>query len=66
MEKLLLSVFSVPRMTPTKVEGMGGEYKLTFQHSKTGTFSITEGLMDELKTSEKHPPSLVLTIIHQQ
>jgi len=65
MEKLLLSVFSVPRMTPTKVGGMGGD-KLTFQHSKTGTFSIAEGLMDELKTSEKHPPSLVLTIIHQQ
>jgi hypothetical protein len=24
----------------------GGEYKLTYLHSKTGTFSLPEGLMD--------------------
>jgi hypothetical protein len=30
----------------------GGEYKLTYLHSKAGTFGLAEGLMDQLKVND--------------
>jgi hypothetical protein len=43
MEKLL---FSAAQAKPRRAGQAGGEYKLTYLHSKAGTFSLGEGLMD--------------------
>jgi len=47
MEKLLFSASFVPQAKlPSKREQARGEYKLTYLHSKAGTFSLAEDLMD--------------------
>ena len=57
MEKLLFSAPSacpvapedgtgVPQAKPRIRDRQGGEYKLTYLHIKSGTFSLAEGLMD--------------------
>jgi hypothetical protein len=35
--------------SPALRDRLGGEYKLTYLHSKAGTFSLAEGLMDQLR-----------------
>jgi len=34
------------KRSPARAGQAGGEYKLTYLHSKAGTFSLAEGLMD--------------------
>jgi hypothetical protein len=42
----------------------GGEYKLTYLHSKAGTFSLAEGLMDQLKIHWKEMTLMIRMIIN--
>jgi len=38
--------YSKLKRSPARAGQAGGEYKLTYLHSKAGTFSLAEGLMD--------------------